>query len=312
MRRGGCRLLATCGFGLLLASLNAAPQPAQTPSDPYIAEITRARQIADRQLRGPFSPLAKIQGHTLQTGRALSIGRGPRADVRLDGLEIAPMHAVIEGDSATPTVRAIGSAWITTMSDPSRAVSALMIKPGWGFRIGRFVFEYNVSANLGRRIQVFDPDGAPVLAFQGVEYFPLDPSYRVSAEIVPYASPTRVELVDSGGEMQAHWLLYGELRFSVRGVPSRLHLYAETLDEVGRKGFMVMFTDLTSGAETYPAARYLMTEPKASGTITIDFNRAYNPPCVFSPLYTCPFPRKENRLPIRVEAGAKWYRSEVK
>lgn len=301
--------VAVCGcvVGIVLAALDAAPLQMAPTADAYVAEITRARQIADRQLRGPFSPLAKIQSHRLDAGRVLMIGRDPGADARLDGLEIASKHAVIEGDSLTPTVRALGGAWITTMGEPSRAVPTLTIKPGWGFRIGRFVFEYNVSEILGRMIQIFDPDHPRVLAFEGLEYFPIDPTYRVTANVVPHPSPSRVALLDSQGRLQQHWL-YGELRFTLRGVPSRLEVYVETLDGLEQKGFMVIFADQTSGNDTYPAARYLMTGPPANGSISLDFNRAFNPPCVYSPHYSCPFPRTGNWLGLRVEAGAKWYR----
>jgi uncharacterized protein (DUF1684 family) len=299
---------ACCAFGGVLSAAGATPQNTPAPADSYVAEITRARQVSDRQLRGLFSPLAKIQAHRLEAGRVLNIGSAAQADARLDAADIAPLHAVIEGDSTTPTVRAIAPATITAMTEPPRSVTTLTIKPGWGFRIGRFVFEYGVSENFGRMIQIFDPDAPAVRAFQGLEYFPIDPSYRVSAEIIPHESPIQLELIDSKGRMQKHWL-YGELRFSLHGVASRLELYAETLDGLDQKGFMLIFTDLTSGKETYPGARYLTTERKASGTITIDFNRAFNPPCVYNPLlYACPFPRKENRLPVAVKAGAQWYR----
>lgn len=296
----------SCVIAMTAVTGAAAAQPSVATSG-YIAEVTRARQVADRQMRGPFSPLAKIQSHQLQPGRALVIGSGPDADAQLKGLEVAPVHAVIEGDSNSPTVRAIGRAWITTMSDPPRAVSALTLRPGWGFRIGRFVFEYGVSVNLGRVIHVFDPDAPAVLQFGGLEYFPIDPAYRVRAEVVPSASPVQLELLDSRGNLQKFWL-YGELRFSLQGASHRLELYTDTLDGAGQRGFMLIFADATSGKDTYPAARYLNTDAPRDGAVTVDFNRAYNPPCVYSELYACPYPRPNNRLPIRVEAGAKWYR----
>jgi uncharacterized protein (DUF1684 family) len=44
----------------------------------------------------------------------------------------------------------------------------------------------------------------------------------------------------------------------------------------------------------------------------LDFNRAINPPCAFTPFATCPLPPKENQLPIAVTAGEKDYRGEHK
>jgi hypothetical protein len=69
-----------------------------------------------------------------------------------------------------------------------------------------------------------------------------------------------------------------------------------------------MFRDRTSVDETYPAGRFLhVTNPDAEGRVVVDFNRAYNPPCAFSPFATCPLPPRQNVLPVRVAAGEKRY-----
>ena len=73
-------------------------------------------------------------------------------------------------------------------------------------------------------------------------------------------------------------------------------------------GLFFVFGDATNARETYGGGRFLSAEPPDStGTIVLDFNRAFNPPCVFTPFATCPLPRPENRLPVRVEAGEKMY-----
>ena len=68
-----------------------------------------------------------------------------------------------------------------------------------------------------------------------------------------------------------------------------------------------IFKDLTSRSETYPAGRFLHTPLPVNGRVTIDFNRAYNPPCAFTAFATCPLPTKANQLPIRIEAGELRY-----
>jgi uncharacterized protein (DUF1684 family) len=69
-----------------------------------------------------------------------------------------------------------------------------------------------------------------------------------------------------------------------------------------------VFGDDTSGLETYGGGRFLVADPPLEdGTVVLDFNKAYNPPCVFTPFATCPLPHDANRLPIRVEAGEKNY-----
>ena len=67
---------------------------------------------------------------------------------------------------------------------------------------------------------------------------------------------------------------------------------------------MLVFRDATAGAETYGAARFLIAEPQGD-TITLDFNRAYNPPCAFTDFAICPLPPPENRLPFAIRAGER-------
>jgi hypothetical protein len=93
------------------------------------------------------------------------------------------------------------------------------------------------------------------------------------------------------------------VKFTLNG--KEHNMLAITEDE---ENFWFIFRDLTSGEETYPAARFLYTgRPDANGRVTLDFNRAENPPCAFNPYATCPLPPPENRLQVRVEAGEKIY-----
>jgi uncharacterized protein len=66
-----------------------------------------------------------------------------------------------------------------------------------------------------------------------------------------------------------------------------------------------VFRDRTAPKETYGGGRFLSASAPAGGTVVLDFNRAINPPCVFTPFATCPLPLPENVLPVRIEAGEK-------
>ena len=79
------------------------------------------------------------------------------------------------------------------------------------------------------------------------------------------------------------------------------------LDDPGSKDLFFVFRDLTAGKETYGAGRFLDTPPPQDGKVVLDFNKAYNPPCAFTPYATCPLPPAENRLAVRIEAGEKKY-----
>ena len=80
------------------------------------------------------------------------------------------------------------------------------------------------------------------------------------------------------------------------------------IETPGDTELFLVFADRTSGKETYGAARFVYSEPPKDGKIVIDFNKAYNPPCAFTPFATCPLPTAQNRLKTRVTAGEKKYR----
>jgi uncharacterized protein (DUF1684 family) len=140
--------------------------------------------------------------------------------------------------------------------------------------------------------------------FTGLHWFPVDESYRVIARYVPYDKPKPVViqniLGDSGTDS-----LSGYVTFSLHGEQYRLE--AEQ-DDMGELSFV--FRDLTSGKETYPAARFLDTEAPHNGSVVLDFNEAYNPPCAYNPYTTCPLPPPGNRLRTEIRAGEQIYKHE--
>ncbi|MCC4587190.1 DUF1684 domain-containing protein [Xanthomonas sp. NCPPB 1067] len=139
--------------------------------------------------------------------------------------------------------------------------------------------------------------------FAGLEYWPLDPSWRITARYVPNDVGKTIPIVDIVGitSTQAN---AGAIEFERDGKTYRL----ETIGEPGRPGFVV-FADRTSGHGSYPAGRFLdLDVPDASGHVVVDFNRAYNPPCAFTPFATCPLPPPENRIDLAVSAGEKAYK----
>jgi uncharacterized protein (DUF1684 family) len=139
--------------------------------------------------------------------------------------------------------------------------------------------------------------------FKGLDYFPADPKYRVEARFEAYNPPKKVTITNVLG-MTSDETTPGALVFTLDGKEYRL----EPILEQGESDLFIIFKDATSGKETYGAARYLYAHPAGAGGKTIvDFNKAYNPPCAFTPFATCPLPPPGNRLPVRIEAGEKQY-----
>jgi uncharacterized protein (DUF1684 family) len=139
--------------------------------------------------------------------------------------------------------------------------------------------------------------------FKGLDYFATNPSYRIEARFEPYEPAKKIAISNVLG-MTSDETSPGALVFTLHGRSFRI----DPILEQGEKDLFIIFKDATSGKETYAAARYLYAHPPdAAGKIIIDFNKSYNPPCVFTPYATCPLPPPQNRLPVRIEAGEKKY-----
>ena len=152
-------------------------------------------------------------------------------------------------------------------------------------------------------IRMRDPNSEAHTNFKGLEYFPADPAYRVEAQFHPYQPPKKLTITNVLG-MTSEEVAPGVLEFNLKGQTFKL----EPILEQGETDLFIIFKDATSGKDTYPAARYLYASPPdANGKTIVDFNRAYNPPCAFTPYATCPLPPAQNKLPIRIEAGEKKY-----
>ena len=155
-------------------------------------------------------------------------------------------------------------------------------------------------------IRVKDTNSEARKNFKGLDYFPFNPSYRVTAHFEPYSPAKKIPITNVLG-MTSDETSPGALVFKLNGKTYRLDPIWDMSDPEPRDLFII-FKDATSGKETYGAARYLYAHPPdANGNTVVDFNKSYNPPCVFTPYATCPLPPQQNRLPVRVEAGEKKY-----
>jgi len=132
--------------------------------------------------------------------------------------------------------------------------------------------------------------------FAGLAYFEPNPELVFRLEVEPSdGAEIRVETSDGQERLYTR---KGTVSFEIDGNDVRLALYS-----TGHPGFFLPFRDSTSGKETYGAGRYLDIDPHDDGTITLDFNMAYNPYCVYSDAYSCPLPPVENWLQVPVKAG---------
>jgi uncharacterized protein (DUF1684 family) len=139
-------------------------------------------------------------------------------------------------------------------------------------------------------------------------YFPIDESYAVPASLEPAAERVRIQVPTSTGKIRDIERV-GTLKFTLKGQQLQLTAFLE-LDNPQANRLFVPFSDLTSGAETYPAGRYMELDPTPTGIYVVDFNVAYHPYCYYSPDYDCPYPPKENRLNVPIRAGERMQKAD--
>ncbi|MGH9324628.1 MAG: DUF1684 domain-containing protein [Vicinamibacteria bacterium] len=158
--------------------------------------------------------------------------------------------------------------------------------------------------NSGERlaIRLRDLDSSIRKEFTALQWFPVDPAYRVTARFTPHPEPKAVEILNMLGDIE-RYESPGYVDFELSGEAIRMEPVSNS-----DGGLWFIFRDGTSGKETYPAARFLHSDAPKDGKVIVDFNKAYNPPCAFNPYTTCPMPQKDNRLKIRIEAGEKNYK----
>jgi len=260
--------------------------------DDYLAEIERERHRRNASLRSEDGWLTLVGLAWLQPGEntfgsahdnaielpdpgaeahaGTFILIGDRVLLRRDGFDLPMVDDQTEGG---PTVVQVGR------------LSLTVIRRGGGTRFA---------------IRMKDPSAPARRTFGGVETFPADRRWRLRGRFERYEPPRRV-LVPTILDYDEPDDIAGALVFEASGATHRLDA-----SQAEDGSLFIAFADATNGRETYAAGRYLEVDPPdRDGVVLIDFNVAYNPPCVFTAHATCPLPLPQNRLPFRIEAGER-------
>ena len=153
-------------------------------------------------------------------------------------------------------------------------------------------------------LRVWDAESPSRKHFTGIDRYPVSASWKIEARWEPYKIPKNVQVPTVISGLMQDGIVPGAAVFVLNGKEYRL----EPTIEEGETEYFFVFGDKTNGKETYGAGRFLYAGPPVNGMITLDFNKAYNPPCAFSGFATCHVPFKQNRLPVRIEAGEKNYK----
>lgn len=254
----------------------------------YTDSIREWQRQRDVSLRSPTGWLTLAGLFWLKSGDN-SIGSADSNDFLLPKAAPAKLGRLrLEGGKVT-FVKADGSAQNLSYSDQkpdvvqAGAISFFVIKRG---------------DRLGIRVK---DSASPVLkSFEGMKYFPVNAALHFQAKLIP--EPKKIPILNVLGHTELEDSP-GIVEFTYKGEKYHLRPIYE-----GDTLFF-LFKDPTNKTQTYQAGRMLNTPLPANGSVDLDFNKSYNPPCTFTPYATCPLPPKENTLPFPVEAGEMRYKN---
>lgn len=217
-------------------------------------------------------------GAFIRDGDAVSFRIAPDAAVLVDSVAVEPAEIAMqddEGGYGDPTIISHG--------------------PLQWWVISR-------DGKLGVRVR--NMESSHLANFEGIDRFDFDAAWNLSAQFLPFDEPRLFEYPTILGTMREE-AAPGVLVFEHDGQQFEMIPFERKEGSV----LFLVFGDVTNTTQTYEGGRFLYVDmPDETGKTTIDFNRAYNPPCAFSPYSTCPQPLRQNRLSVIVDAGEKRYK----
>ncbi len=161
--------------------------------------------------------------------------------------------------------------------------------------------------------EFLNPDDSPlpveeIKAFKGLNYFKPDKKYKITARLERFSTPDTIKMKTTTERLPLY-IVYGRAIFTVDRQTDTLTIF-RNVGLMTKEGFedylFVPFMDETSGEESYGGGRYIDTRIPDNDYIEMDFNRAYNPYCVYNKKkYSCPIPPQENFINARIKAGEK-------
>ena len=189
---------------------------------------------------------------------------------------------------------------VTSESKPVKRSIALILNQPSSYPFSHEHYRWNLIQRQDKVAVRFRDLQHPALKLlDSIPRYPVDSNWRVTARVISMPGK-QLDITNVLGQTlkQVH---AGRLEFELHGKKYSL----DAIDE-GKDELFILFGDATNAMETYPSGRYIyIPKPRNSNLVVLDFNKAENPPCAFTPYATCPLPPVQNRLPIAIPAGEK-------
>ena len=266
----------------------------------YESEIRQWQQDMDTKLRADDGWLTLTGLHWLHEGTN-TLGSDPLSDVVLPDSAPAQL-GVIEFAAGQAALHITADAAVTVDGEVGRTAALRHDHAPGGaslVQIGSVAF-FLIERNGDYAIRVRDRQHPALQAFTGRQWFPTQPAYRVVGQFAPHAEPRVVQVVTSSGHLE-RMTNVGRVLFTLNGQSLALEALEASAGEI-----WFVFKDATSGHSTYGGGRFLNAMLDEDGRVDLDFNKAYHPPCAFTPFATCPRPLPENCLTMDISAGERY------
>lgn len=287
----------------MLMALLVLPSLPAADTD-YQKELQSWRDAREKKLREENGWLSLAGRFTLKSGDN-SFGTGKGNDVVFPTALIGtgPDHlGILQVDETGKRVKLRLAEGVTMVSNGKPFTGERDFdteKPDW-VGIGRF--RMHIIVREGKNIlRLADNESLVRKNFPGCQWYRGNEDFRVEATFISYPVGKTIPIVNVLDQV-SHQPCPGYAEFKLKGETYKLDAIAEGA------GLFFVFRDKTAGDTTYQPARFITVDlnPGNNGTFTLDFNKAYNPPCAISDFTTCPTAPDQNVLPIRIEAGEKY------
>ena len=231
-----------------------------------------------------------------------TVGAGSQFDARLSDNFTQGKLGEIEFKNGVATLKVADGVEAKCDGKPVSTMDLVSDEKGkpTEIRVGSQMF-YLIRREDRFGIRLKDNQSKARVEFKGQNWFPVDESYRVPARLEALAEPKELLVPNVLG---GHFKMKspGLLRFALQGKEYSLQ---PVLQDDG--SLFIIFRDASNSSETYSAGRFLNADKPVDGKTTLDFNKAENPPCAFTPFATCPLPPEGNDLAVAIKAGEKRY-----
>ena len=312
--RGAMRASSLRGAGIGLIAVSMSCHPATAPAAPqgaaappaadaaWLSSLSRWHAEQNDEIGGSDGWLTLVTRTWLPEGPT-RVGSDPSSNVVLPADRAPAFVGTLLRDGEHLHFVSADGADVTVEGTPKKEIDLVDDHDGpptvWA--LGTLTFRVIRRQNRFA-LRVKDSAHPARAAFKGLSFYGPNPTWRFRARFEPAPPGKTLRIVNVLGQVE-NMPSPGTLTFAVNGRSYSL----DAVIDSDHPGLFVLFKDATSGHGSYPPGRFLYTDvPAADGSVDLDFNRAFSPPCAFTSFATCPLAPSQNELPLKIEAGERY------